>query len=281
MKQITFDKFLLLDERKFNDFQAAFYYIKSYTENFEDDNYEFKSLINLRGLIDKFLQFGQPIEKEMAQYQSNLFNATEKLESHSYKFKRGKVKEDTIQKSFQDFHTSLLLVYNKISFYLRKNEPDPEHLDFSGLFSYDTSNKKLAINYILEALELIKIDPTITDTSKERILAYLNDTISELSNPKSNWTQWHSKLAEVLIVIGTLGSIVSGIASGSNLLKAKDKLEAAKETIVKTSLNLNYQNIQETFVIEKNISIENNQIIVITEDTQGKFYASESKPIDP
>lgn len=268
MEIISFDEFLLLNEKEFNDFQKAFYFIKNYIEEFKNKKFEFQNIVDLRGLVDKFLQFGEPIADDIKYPAQKLTSNLEKLESHSHKFKTDGVIETTIQKTYQEFYSSLLLVYNKISLFLRNNTTVEDYLDFDGLFSYDTSNKHLAIKHIENAIELIKNDNSISDKSKEKIIKYLTETISELLNPKSNWSKIYSKVTEAMIVLGTLGSVVSGISAGNNLLSAKDKLEEAKDTIVQTSINMNYFNIQQTFNIQENIAIENNKLILPESDGQ-------------
>ena len=147
----------------------------------------------------------------------------------------------------------------------KKNQKE-ELLEYDGIIDYDISNKRKAVRIIQEAIELIENDPSLSKKSKKKILKYLSDTIQELNNPKTNWTNFFRKSAEVVIVLGALGSLTGGIESGNNLLKAQEKVEKAKGEIVKTSINLNYMNVESTFVINKPIEIENNEIKLIEQN---------------
>ena len=262
MAKIDFDQFLVLNERDFDSFQKAFYYIKDYIEAFKDNNFEFQMIADLEGLIDKFLQFGEPIKSEISTISLDLIKHLQKLRDDSHNYESSTVTDTSIQNHYQDFYSSFLLAYNKISLYLRENRIEDEHLDFDGLISYNISNKRTAISLIEEAIELVKTDSNISEKSKQTILKYLTDTINELLSPQSNWNTIWSRMSEVMIVLGTLGAIISGVDAANNLLSAKSKLENAKDIIIKTSINLNYYNIEQTFEINKNIAIENNKLVL-------------------
>ena len=133
---------------------------------------------------------------------------------------------------------------------------------------YNISNKKKAITLIQEAIELINIDSILSDKSKKKILKYLSDTIQELVNPKTNWKSFFIKTAEVIIVLGALGSLAGGVESGSNLLRAKKKVETAKQEIVSTSITLNYMNVKNTFNFNKPVEIENNKILLLEQNNE-------------
>ena len=262
MELNSLNDFLVLDERKFDDFQSAFEYIKKYIADYQQNDFNPEKISDLEGLIDKFLQFGTPIKNEISGLSSQLLGSATKFLDYVHKYKTSGSSEMTFQKRYQDFYSNFLTAYNKISFFLRFNNPDNEYLNFDGLISYDICNKRTAKSLIEDAIELIKEDLNISQKSKDNILNYLTDAINELTNPKSNWNKIWSRMTEVIIVLGTLGAIISGVDAGHNLLAAKNKLEKAKDTIVKTSININYFNIEQTFVINQNIAIEDNKIIL-------------------
>ena len=259
MDKISFDDFLLLNERDFDDFQKAFYYIKDYVDEFSRNKFRFPMIADLEGLIVKFLQFGEPIREELSGTFLDLEQKTRELQDSARRYESSDEIETNVKAIYQGYYSSFLVVYNKISLHLRNYKVEDEYLDFDGLISFDISNKRTAIRLIEEAIELVKTESNISEKSKERILKYLTDTINELLNPKSNWIRIWARMTEVMIALGTLGAIISGVDAANNLLSAKSKLEGAKETIVKTSVNL----IRQTFEINKNIAIENNEVILL------------------
>ena len=269
MEENDLNKILSLNENSNNDFQLCYNYLKEYIENIKVNDFNNDNVIDLKALIDKFIQFGSNINVDSQKATVELNDYADKLEKSCYDVTFGETPRDsdiTRNLIYQHLYSNFLKVYNKINFYFRNSKE--ELLEFDGLINYDISNKKKAIKIIQEALDLVETDSTLSDKSKKRIKKYLSDTIQELINPKTNWTNFFVKTAEVIIVLGALGSLTGGIEAGSNLLEAKNKIETAKEEIVKTSINLNYMNVENTFNISKPIEIENNKILMLEQNNE-------------
>lgn len=264
MEKLSLNAILLLDEKDNNDLQIIFHYLKEYIEGIKTSDFNIESVIDLKAIVDKFIQFGAPIETKFKVLIDDLNENVNSIEhtcyTHTYK-QNTEDNEVTRSLIYQHLHSSFLKVYNKINLYFRNNKE--ELLEFDGLINYDISNKRKAIITIQEAIELIENDHTLSEKSKQKILKYLFDIIQELINPTTSWKHFLIKTSEVIIVLGALGSLTGGIESGSNLLKAKEKIETAKQEIGTTSLNLNYNNVANTFNFSTPIKIENNKILML------------------
>jgi len=269
MDKDDINKILSLSVNDKNDFYKCFTYIKNYLENIKEGDFYESEVLDLKALINKFIQFGTPIASETETLIADLEEYSDKLELSVYKYKHDespKESDATRNLHFQHTYSNLLKLYTQIDNYFQYH--NEELLDFDGLINYDISNKRKAINLIYEAIELIEKDNTLSEKSKKKILKYLSDTIQELTNPKTNWSNFFKKTAEVVIVLGALGSLTGGVESGSNLLLAKNKVETAKEEIKQTSINLNYLNVENTFNFNNQIEIENNKIIMLEQNNK-------------
>ena len=269
MDKLDLNGILSLNENDSNDFQKCYNYLKKYIEDIKENKFEKDYVIDLKALIDKFLQFAIPFELNNQVIIQDLLNFADKLEQSCYKntFEETKSESEiTMNLIYQHLYSNFIKVYNKINLKFRNSKE--ELLDFDGILNYEISNKRKAINIIQDALDLIETDNTLSKKSKKKIIDYLSDAIQELNNPKTNWTNYFKKTAEVIIVLGALGSITGGIDASNNLINAKEKIEEAQYVIVNTSINLNYLNIENTFNISKPIEIENNRILMIEENNK-------------
>lgn len=267
MEKVSIDRILSLKETNNKDFQECYNYLKNYVEATKVNDFYDVEILDLMALINKFLRYGAPIELDNEMLFKELIEYTDEFEQSIYKYKFNEQPEEsevTRNLIYQHLYSNLLKAYTIIHSYFQNQKE--ELLEFDGLIDYDISNKRKAVRIIQEAIELIENDPSLSKKSKKKILKYLSDTIQELNNPKTNWTNFFRKSAEVVIVLGALGSLTGGIESGNNLLKAQEKVEKAKGEIVKTSINLNYMNVESTFVINKPIEIENNEIKLIEQN---------------
>lgn len=122
-----------------------------------------------------------------------------------------------------------------------------ENLKLNGFFQPENSNKEQVKQLILEAIELIEKDTTISEKVKKQIIEYLQRVIKKLDNQYINWSAIIGCIKETIIVLGALGGFVGGITP---LVLAKDKLEETSTVIEKTSININYKTINETFNIQ-------------------------------
>ncbi|RBA28212.1 hypothetical protein [Flavobacterium tibetense] len=122
-----------------------------------------------------------------------------------------------------------------------------DNLKLNGFFQPENSNKQQVKQLILDAIELIEKDTTISDKVKKQIIEYLQRVIKKLDNQYINWSSVIGCIKETIIVLGALGGFVGGITP---LVLAKEKLEETSTVIEKTSININYKTINETFNIQ-------------------------------
>ena len=104
-----------------------------------------------------------------------------------------------------------------------------------------------------------------SDNAKKSIIEYINKALLEFDKPDSNWTIIFGKLRETIFVLGALGSLAGGITGTVSLNDAKLKLEQATTIIEKSSININYKNIDKLFNINNDVLIERNQPILLIE----------------
>ncbi|MFY0481263.1 hypothetical protein ACI6PS_01555 [Flavobacterium sp. PLA-1-15] len=139
------------------------------------------------------------------------------------------------------------------------------NLKLNGFFQPENSNKQQVKELILDAIELIKKDITISDKVKKQIIEYLQRVIKKLDNQYIDWSSVIGCIKETIIVLGALGGFVGGITP---LVLAKEKLEETSKVIEKTSININYKTINETFNIQNVERLEqlNNTIFQIEQN---------------
>ena len=117
----------------------------------------------------------------------------------------------------------------------------------------------------LEAIGIIEVDDSLTEETKKSIIDYLNTAIIELERERVNWSRFLGRIKETVIVLGALGSLVGGV---STLINAQEKLEQTTIIIQKTSANLNYNVLNQTFNIHNIQHIESlTQLLELTENT--------------
>jgi hypothetical protein len=264
MEDIDLIDILSLKEKDPNDFRRCYIYVKKYIENIKEFDFKNERVVDLKVLLDKFLQFASPIETEILSLIYNLNEYADNLVLSCYKHTFQEVPRDsdvTRNLYYQHLYSNFSTIYNKIDLFFRNQNDDL--LDFDGTLNYNVSNKRKAISIIQDAIDLINSDVSLSEKSKKKIITYLSDSIQELNNPKTNWKNFLIKSTEVILVLGALSEIIGGVESGNNLINAKNKIEEANREIVKTSITLNYMNLNQTFNFSKELEIQNNQLKMI------------------
>lgn len=125
-------------------------------------------------------------------------------------------------------------------------------LDLNGFYQPRNTNKDEVKRLIKEAIKLINTEDTITEKAKKQIIDYLERVLKSLDYSYVSWSTILGNIREVILVLGALGSFASGFA----IFQAKEKLEETTTVIQKTSINLNYNSINENIII-KNQNILN------------------------
>lgn len=148
-----------------------------------------------------------------------------------------------LQEAFENIYSKTLELINeatnKTLFY--------DSLDINDFYKPDNSNKPKIRELINEAIDIIRDDESLNEKSKNIIIDYLSKALSELERERVNWTRFLGRIKETVIVLGALGSFAGGVTP---LFTAKDKLEQSTEIIQKTSLNFNFNVINQTFNVQ-------------------------------
>jgi hypothetical protein len=261
-------EFLELDESDFSRFSDAYDYTIELLDRFNKSDFKFDMCSQVDNVVSKLLQFGSE-NKDLSEDISSIKKKLQSLIEKAWEYHRGTLSTKQLDFYFHHLITPVTSFYTKMNKTIRSQVKD-EHLDFNGMFIYDNSNKRLVIDLLTDVIDLIDTDPIISTKSKNKLKKHLNDCITELVNPKSNWSFFFSRIAETTIILGSLGSIAGGIAATSNLFEAQEKVEEAAKTVVNTSVNINYNNVQDIFNIDENIRIENNKVIMLSDTTHNK-----------
>lgn len=154
-----------------------------------------------------------------------------------------------IQNLFQDLYSKTLELINES----KEKTMYFDSLTINDFYKPDNSNKNKIKILISEAIEIIEVDSSLTEKTKKNIVDYLNIALKELDRERVNWTKFIGRIKETVIVLGALGSLVGGVSS---LYKAQEKLEQTTLVIQKTSANINYNVLNETFNIHNIQQIE-------------------------
>lgn len=166
-----------------------------------------------------------------------------------------------IQDSFQDLYSKTIELLNEATDKTMRFDS----LKINDFYKPDNSNKNKIKELILEAIGIIEADDSLTEETKKSIIDYLNTAIIELERERVNWSRFLGRIKETVIVLGALGSLVGGV---STLINAQEKLEQTTIIIQKTSANLNYNVLNQTFNIHNIQHIESlTQLLELPENT--------------
>ena len=166
-----------------------------------------------------------------------------------------------IQDLFQDLYSKTLELVNEAT----EKTMYFDSLKINDFYKPDNSNKNKIKTLISEAIEIIEVDSSLTEKTKKNIVDYLNTALKELDRERVNWARFIGRIKETVIVLGALGSLVGG---ASSLYHAQDKLEQTTIVIQKTSANINYNVLNETFNIHNIQHIESlTQLLELPKNT--------------
>lgn len=269
---MTFNDYLNLS---INDYQEISNYYLNFLEEFSTKKFPYEKKLQFKGTATKFLNSIEDLtylqKEKQEEYVKIIDQLNESLDILNRRSKRSRVlnlifspqRSHRIESDFgilYDRTIELINDANKTLKYRNRN------LKINGFYEPKNSNKAQIKKLILEAIELIKQDNSITEKSKKQLLDYLNKVLTNLDSDYTNWTDIIGKIKETIIVLGALGGFIGGI---SPLFEAKDKLEQTTIVIEKTSINLNYNVINETFNHNEilNINPSNSYILQIGDNT--------------
>jgi hypothetical protein len=113
----------------------------------------------------------------------------------------------------------------------------------------------------MEAIELINGTELINKKTKDRLIDSLNNVITELNKPTTDWNFYFKKVTHTILLLGALTSIGSDAIGIASIIESKEKLEEANKHLEKTSVTLNYQDIKEVFVINDQTKLEQGKVL--------------------
>ena len=272
---MTFNEYLNTDTENYD---AIFQFYLEFLSQLPSKKYPFEEQIKLKGASSKFLICLEKsffIPKEKSQEYSELVESfSEKLRFYRRTMNRsgfslwvlgqvGRISLNKIHDMFERLYSMTLEIINEVARFGEINE----NLELNGFYQPKNSNKIKIRDLINEAIDLVESDENITDKSKKQIIDYLNKVLIELNREHINWSRLIGRIKETIIVLGALGSISGGI---SPLIQAKDKLEETTVVIQQTSINLNYNVLNETFHVQniKQLGPINNVVLQISESNK-------------
>lgn len=252
---MTFNEYLNLE---IEDSHQIFEYYLKYLEDFSSKNFPFDEQLKLKGAGGKFINSIDRTTYISQERQSEYSKLIDELQLDIRKYRRrnsisiisklillprNKTLLFVIQDSFQKLYSMTLELINesknKSNFY--------DNLKINDFYKPDNSNKKKIKDLVNEAIALIRNDDTITTKTKNSIIDYLEISLRELDRERVNWTRFLGRIKETIIVLGALGSLAGG---ASFLFDAQGKLEQTTTIIQKTSVNINFNILHETFNVQ-------------------------------
>ncbi|EKT4518155.1 hypothetical protein AAIP55_002146 [Flavobacterium psychrophilum] len=252
---MTFNEFLNVDN---DNSDQIFEFYLNYLLELSTKDFPYEEQLKLKGISGKFINCIDKtayIQKERIEGYSKLIDELT-IEIRRYRKIKNSSKFLTsiifsrknkifhIQEIFEEIYSKTLEYINEAS---KSIEYRIDSLKINDFYKPENSNKKLIKDLIEEAILLIHNDNTITEKTKKQIVDYLNRVLKKLEYQHINWTLVIGNISEIILILGALGSFVGGITP---LLQAKEKLKETTIIIEKTSINLNYNSINETFNIQ-------------------------------
>lgn len=247
---MTFNTFLNLPSSNYEEISQ--YYI-SFLDEFSSKKFPYEKKLQFKGTAVKFINSIEEITYLQKEKQEEYIKLIERLnESLGIYDRRAKrsvfinfifppQSSNRVEQEFEIIYNKTLDLINEAN---KRLKFSGKNLNINGFYEPKNSNKTQIQKLILEAMELIREDNSLTEKSKKQLLDYLNKVLTNLDSEHTNWTDVIGKIKETIIVLGALGGFIGGI---SPLFEAKEKLEQTTIVIEKTSINLNYKVINETF----------------------------------
>jgi hypothetical protein len=275
-------EFLAINIKEKDAIDKIFKIIIDYLSIFRNIEFNYVVTVPFNGIMNKYINCAKYLGAETASLRQSIENLNDILNKNktayfkyplysrilfpkavhqgniSYRNEVLKPKES----AFSEIYNQVVLVYNSI----KDLSSERSEIELGGFYNPDISNRNYAKKLINEAIDIITNDDILSEATKKSIIDYLTNALIEFEKPNSNWSIIFGKLKETIFVLGALGSLAGGITGVISLNDAKLKLEEATEVIEKTSININYSNINQLFKIGNTILIQNNQPTLILEE---------------
>ena len=256
MNEEILKEFISIGTESVEDAQAIFLMTTKYLDELKTEKYNPEFATLTEGLMSKIIVISQNFGFEndiIAQMESDLANFISIISTQ-----RNNNPEAVVQ------------YYNKIysdtmKFYSLVLKTEPKNSMTIGPFKPDNSDRvKISIN-ISEAIELIRNSPILKDKVKNNLIDKLNQVITELNNPKTNWNIYFKNIGGSIMMLSAFASLISGTESAKNLLESKQKLEEANNEIEKTSITLSQKDLNEVFIFDEKKYLNTSNIIQLEE----------------
>lgn len=274
---MTFAEYINLDSENFEEISK--YYL-DFLQELSKNNFSYDDQLHFKGSAEKFLNSIDKvtgIDKDSKEkYSDTIERFIQRLKWYR-RWKNPSIllfpvkpflsdKFLLVQNNFEDVFSQTLNLINESN---KRKEYRTNSLKLDGFYDPEKSDKRKVKELLIEAVELISSEETLSEKTKKQLISYLNKVIRELDYTYTNWTSVIGKIKETIIVLGALGSIAGGVAS---IDKIKNKLEETNEEIKRTSVNINFKTLNETYNIQKNEQLQeiNNTILKLEENNSGK-----------
>ncbi len=267
---MTFNEFLNSDIE--NSDEIIDYYLNFLTE-FSSKDFPYEQGIQLRGSAEKFSNTIDRIifldKEKTAKYMENIERFSESL--NYYRRRKDyspllkfflplyKTSFTRVQNDFEKIYSATI---NLVNDYNRTSNFRSQNINMNGFYDTTVTNKEKVKELISEAIDLINSESSITQESKKQLTEYLNKVIKDLERKGVDWTKVIGRIKEIVIILGALSTV---IGNTSSLFKAKEKLEQTSEVIEKTSINLNHNTLNQTFIFQEIKQLNNLNSILIEE----------------
>lgn len=254
---MTFTEYLNADNEELPEI-SAFYL--DYLSEFSSKDFPYEKQLQLKGVAGKFINSIDKFSYVTKDKKEKYFNDIDLLFKELRYYRKSKGRHFAfslilplstsknlifrVQDKFQEIFTNSLELLNDAN---RSREFSTNNLNLNGFFKPENSNKDLIRKLILESIDLIKEDNSITEKTKKQLVEYLQKVLKRLEKDYTNWSVVFGNISEIIIVLGALGSFVAGFTP---LMKAKEKLEETNGVIQKTSINVNYNTYNQTFNVQ-------------------------------
>lgn len=248
--KMTLNSYLSLDTDNFNeivDFHLNF------LNEISSKNFPYEKRLQLKGTAKKFIDCMYQttyLNQEKHDEYFHIIDELDKILTHldrsENRSKLAKLlfpslKDFRVKEEFSKLYSFTLEIINDAN---KTLEYRYKNININDFYNPENSNKEQIKKLILDAIDLINEDNSLTEKSKKELVKYLNKVLNRLDSEHINWTDIIGRIKETVIILGALSTIIGNV---SPLFQAKEKLEETTKVIEKTSVNLNYKVINETF----------------------------------
>lgn len=238
------------------DAEAIFLITTSYLDELKNEKYNPEFATLTEGLISKMIVISQNLsfdegfitsmENELANFISVICTPNKNLQN--------------IILSYNKVYSNTMKFYN----YVLKLKPKTS-LNI-GPFKPENSDRTKITLKISDAIELIKNTSILKDSAKSNLIEKLNQVITELNNPKTDWNIYFRNIGNSIMLLSAFASLISGTESAKNLLESKSKLEEANNDVEKSSITLSQKDLSEVFIFDEKKYLNTTGTIISLEE---------------